>query len=109
MLKIQVMNDGALERLSKVIALADSAHDGEALAALRATRNMLRHDGVELSSVLQDAMRSRVSNFVRPSMDIVTSLQREVVALQRQLAAAQKELREQRLETRHWQLKAEKK
>jgi predicted nucleotidyltransferase len=45
-----------LQKLEKVLALADSDQDGEALAALRAARSMLQQSGIELSEVLTAAL-----------------------------------------------------
>lgn len=101
------MDHAALEKLTKVLALADSSHEGEAMAALRATRTFLKYRGVNLSELLQEAMQVRGHNVVRPSKDIVTSLQREVIQLQQQVAQLQNALREQQNEVRHWQRKAE--
>ena len=50
-----------LQRLEKVLALADSDQDGEALAALRAARSMLQQSGMELSQVLSAALSDEMS------------------------------------------------
>lgn len=101
------MSASALDKLSKVLALADSGHDGEAMAALRAARTMLHGDGVNLSHVLQTAIAERRNEVVQVRGGVVTSLQREVVQLQFQLAKAQRDLREQQAETQHWKKMAE--
>ena len=100
------MASTALEKLSKVLALADSGHDGEAMAALRAARNMLTHDGVSLSHVLQSAIADRRSEVVVRG-GVVTALQKEVIQLQMQLAKAQRDLREQMAESQHWKRQAD--
>jgi flagellar biosynthesis chaperone FliJ len=43
-------------KLGKVLALADSAHEGEALTAVRTAQAMLRGSGVELSEILIHAL-----------------------------------------------------
>jgi hypothetical protein len=99
------MSTYALEKLSKVIALSDSGHDGEAMAALRAARSMLRTDGVSLSDVLKGALAEKQHVQVRGGLantQIVNSLQREVVQLQIKLAESQRQIREQQAETLHW-------
>lgn len=101
-----MMASTALEKLSKVLALADSGHDGEAMAALRAARNMLTHDGVSLSHVLQSAIADRRSEVVVRG-GVVTALQKEVIQLQMQLAKAQRDLREQMAESQHWKRQAD--
>lgn len=101
------MSTTALDKLSKVLALADSGHDGEAMAALRAARTMLHGDGLNLSHVLQTAITERRNEVVQVRGGVVTSLQREVVQLQFQLAKVQRDLREQQTETQHWKKMAE--
>lgn len=56
------MNQRVLDQLDKVLALADSDHEGEALGALRMARKLLEREGLQfsdLASVLGkvDAMR----------------------------------------------------
>lgn len=101
------MTTSSLEKLSKVLALADSGHDGEAMAALRAARSMLRTDGVNLSEVLKTALQERRNEHVQVRGGVVNSLQREVVQLQIKLAAVQRDLREQQQEAQHWRKQAE--
>ena len=101
------MASTALEKLNKVLALADSGHDGEAMAALRAARTMLTSDGVSLSHVLQTAIAERKHDVVQVRGGVVTSLQKEVIHLQAQLAKTQRDLREQIAESQHWKRQAE--
>lgn len=96
------------ERLSKVLALSDSPHDGEALAALRAARTMLRHSGVDLSEVLRGAVSEKhmaLASIRDP--DVMASLQREVIQLQKKAAQLQKDLLLQQREAAHWRKTAE--
>lgn len=97
----------ALDKLSKVLALADSNQDGEALAALRAARTMLDGDGVSLSEVLRSALEERGPEFVKVRGGIVASLQREVLQLQGQVRDLQRQLRERQQEINHWRQMAE--
>ncbi|MDX1921738.1 MAG: hypothetical protein SFW65_01225 [Alphaproteobacteria bacterium] len=101
------MSSNALDKLSKVLALADSGHDGEALAALRAARTMLHSDGLNLSNVLQTAIADRRHEVVQVRGGVVASLQKEVVQLQFQIAKMQRDLREQQAETQYWKKHAE--
>lgn len=101
------MSSTALDKLNKVLALADSGHDGEALAALRAARTMLHSDGLDLSNVLQTAITERRNDVVQVRGGVVTSLQKEVVQLQFQLTKVQRDLREQQAETQHWKKMAD--
>lgn len=101
------MASTALEKLNKVLALADSGHDGEAMAALRAARTMLNSDGVSLSNVLQSAIAERRHEVVQVRGGVVASLQKEVIQLQMQLAKTQRDLREQMAEAQHWKKQAD--
>lgn len=101
------------DKLNKVLALADSAHEGEALAALRAARAMLRGSGVELGDVLgkmadqAPSGRAGLSRVAPP--DVVASLQREIIQQQQKNNQLQAMLREQQRETAHWRRLAEEK
>ena len=102
----------AVDRLNKVLALTDSAHDGEALAALRVTRNLLNHNGMNLSHLLQKAVSEDTPaapqlEFVRVSQDVVVRLQREVISLQKRIAVLQNRLYEQQAEVNYWRNLAE--
>lgn len=101
------MVSSALEKLNKVLALADSGHDGEAMAALRAARTMLNSDGVSLSNILQSAVTQRRSDAVQVRGGVVTALQKEIIQLQIALAKVQRDLHEQHHETQHWKKQAE--
>jgi len=52
-----VARDLDLDKLAKVLALADSSSDGEALAALRLARGMLAAAGLEFRDLLQGGGR----------------------------------------------------
>lgn len=92
----------ALDRLSKVLALADSSQDGEALAALRAARTMLHGDGVSLSEVLRTALEERGPEFVKFRGGLVATLQRDVLNLQTRVKELERQLREKQQEIHHW-------
>lgn len=49
------------DQLDKVLALADSTHDGEALGALRMARRMLSRDGLSFADLAQAARRMSVN------------------------------------------------
>jgi outer membrane PBP1 activator LpoA protein len=101
------MTTAPIDKLSKVLALSDSSQDWEALAALRAARTMLKSDGVDLSSVLQDALAQRDISRIGGKGSIVAALQRDILQLQAQLRSAQQQLREQQQETRYWRARAD--
>ncbi len=49
------MNPNHLQRLSKVLALADSSHDGEAVAAVRMAKQLLVQNGMSFADLAQSA------------------------------------------------------
>jgi hypothetical protein len=59
------MNQRPADQLEKVLALADSDHDGEALGALRMARKMLEREGLNFSLLAQAARRGQ-SLFSQP-------------------------------------------
>lgn len=100
-------------RINKVLALTDSAHDGEALAALRVTRNILSDKGLSLSNMLGEVVRAsqqatRSVEFVRPSEDVMSALQRNILELQKKVSVLQARAIEQQTEAHYWRNRAEK-
>ncbi len=55
------MNEKVVDQLDKVLALADSDHEGEALGALRMARRILLRHGLSFSDLAQVARRSGLS------------------------------------------------
>jgi len=51
------MNQKTIEQLDKVLALAESDHDGEALGALRMVRRMLTREGISFTDLAQAAKK----------------------------------------------------
>ena len=49
------MNERVQEQLDKILALADSSHDGEAVVAVRKARQMLSRDGLNFSDLARAA------------------------------------------------------
>lgn len=101
------MASSALDKLSKVLALADSGHDGEALAAFRTARNLLDGDGVSLSEVLRTALDERSPEFVKVRGGVVATLQKDVLALQTKVRDLQRQLRERQQDVHYWKKLAE--
>ena len=58
------MNQKTIEQLDKVLALAESDHDGEALGALRMVRRMLTREGISFTDLAQAAKKGEL--FSRP-------------------------------------------
>ena len=104
----RVMSVGALDKLNKVLALADSAQDGEAMAALQAARKLLHHDGMNLSDVLQSALaQKRLEKFNATQNEFVSVRGGAAAILQREVLQLQAQLREKNLEIQHWRAIAE--
>ncbi|MFA6280204.1 MAG: hypothetical protein WC612_05385 [Bdellovibrionales bacterium] len=55
------MNEKVVDQLDKVLALADSDHEGEALGALRMARRILSREGLSFSDLARIAQRSGFS------------------------------------------------
>lgn len=53
------MNQRVSDQLEKVLALADSDHEGEALVALHTARRLLRREGMSFADLAQAARRGQ--------------------------------------------------
>ncbi len=83
------MNQRLVDQLDKVLALADSDHEGEALGALRMARRMLERSGLSFGDLAQSARRTGGSSFSRPSFfsNAQAQLQAQIDQLQDDLDA----------------------
>jgi len=59
------MNERQVDQLDKVLALADSSHEGEAVVAVRKARQLLSRDGLSFSDLARAASSGR-SHFSFP-------------------------------------------
>lgn len=66
-------------RLSKVLALTDSSHEGEAMAALRLARHMMARNGLSFA----DLVAAGETNKGSLAGDKITALQAEIARLHR--------------------------
>ena len=74
------------QQLDKILAMADSAHDGEALVAVRMARQMLSRDGLNFSDLARAAQRPRVNlPFGFLSGQHIVSLETEILQLRQDL------------------------
>lgn len=97
-------------KLDKILALCDSPHAGEALAALRALRTVLQADGASLAELLQRAVVERpdpLSPTALHQAATLLTLQREMLHLQQKNMQLQNEYLLQQREARHWRITAE--
>ena len=107
------------EKLAKVLALADSAHEGEALAAVRKAGHMLAQAGLSFADLLAmptaSAGVAADADWVRAvALLVIDRLRDEVAAhkrsekdLQRRLNRVQRELRRSRRDAAKWKDAAE--
>jgi hypothetical protein len=102
------MNRQILNKLDKVLALADSDQNGEALAAVRMARELLKHDGLSFGDLARVASQTpRPEN--RPVGVFTgtrTSLENELIGLRQRLEVLQAEMRTQDVDVQHWRQRA---
>lgn len=92
------MNDRISEQLDKILALADSSHDGEAVGAVRKARQMLSRDGLSFGDLARVASTqsyiktSGVLSFLSGGRE---HLEAQVHALRRQIDQLQAQVQTQ--------------
>lgn len=80
------MNQRLTEQLDKVLALADSSHEGEAVGAVRMARQMLSRDGLNFSDLARAASsRSRFTLPISLFSGQAAHLEAQVAQLQQQV------------------------
>ncbi|MEJ0063199.1 MAG: hypothetical protein WDO70_08350 [Alphaproteobacteria bacterium] len=87
------MNHTTLARLVKVLALADSSHDGEATAAVRMARQILMQDGMSFADLARAAANRSPAARPAPLHNIAEST-RAVRTLEAQVADLQSRLKQ---------------
>jgi hypothetical protein len=102
------MNDHVVEQLDKVLALADSSHEGEAVGAVRMARQILSRDGLSFSDLARAA--SAKSRFTLP-LSIFSSgqhvhMEAQVARLQQQVYDLQGEKQDQQTQIDFWRRRA---
>lgn len=102
------MNQQISAQLDKVLALADSAHEGEAVVAVRKAREMLSRSGISFSDLARAASpKPRVPlPFTFWSTPPVAVRDQEIAALQQQLVDMQTELTNQTTLAEFWRRRA---
>lgn len=95
------------EQLDKVLALADSSHDAEAMVAIRKARQMLSRDGLRFSDLARAAQK-------RPSVNRAFSffsgsqihLETQLIQLRQKLDDLQAQFESQAMQTEFWRRRA---
>jgi len=100
------MNPQLQNQLNKILALADSAHDGEAVVAVRKAQQVLSRNGLSFGDLARAASqkprRLSLPFFASTSVD----LEMEIVELRQQLQAMQNDLHMQAVEAKLWRHRA---
>lgn len=96
------------DQLDKVIAMADSSHDGEAVVAVRKARQMLLKGGLRFSDLAQAASLQRSPPFTtRPAMPGVHKhLEIQLVQLRQRLDDLQNNIQLQDTQLEFWRRRA---
>ncbi len=102
------MDPATSTQLEKVLALADSAHEAEAIVAVRKARQLLSRDGLNFSDLARAASR-------RPGLNRAFSsifsggqvhLETQLVQLRQKLDDVQKDLQSQAVQLEFWRRRA---
>lgn len=89
------MDHGARSRLLKILALADSSHEGEAMAAVRMARQLLAQEGLSFADLAGNLGRSALLRHLPEQRAVqVRALELQVSELQRRLLEAQNTIQE---------------
>jgi hypothetical protein len=83
------MNSAAHARLLKVLALADSSYDGEAVAAVRMARQLLAQEGLNFQSLAAPSQQATARPLQAPTAALQT-LEAQLAETRQQLLAAQR-------------------
>jgi chromosome segregation ATPase len=104
------MNERIHEQLDKILALADSNHDGEAVVAVRKARQMLIRDGLSFSDLARAASSrqnvtksSSMLSFLSGQNDYMES---QIQHLRQQVEDLQAQMQTQELQLDFWRRRA---
>ena len=101
------MNRKLSDQLEKVLALADSAHDGEALAALRKGRALLKREGLNFGDLARTANPKPRFNPIAFFSGASALLEAQLVRLRQQLQDVQADIHSQAAQTEFWRRRTE--
>ena len=102
------MANQVLTQLDKVLALADSNHEGEALVAVRKAREMLNRDGLSFGDLARAAVQKPRVNlpFGFFSGPHIVNLETEILQIRQQLEDMHNEKVSQELQVDLWRQRA---
>ena len=102
------MNPQSMHQLEKILALADSTYDGEAVVAVRKARQMLLRDGLNFGDLARAAIKkpSRSLSLGLFSGVSVAQLECELAQLRQQIGDLQNDMQAQTLQAETWRHKA---
>ena len=102
------MDQRVSDQLNKVLALADSNHDGEALVAVRKARQILSRGGLSFGDLAMAAAmpRSRINLPFSFFSDQHSHLEGQISQLRSQLNALQMEIEMQNAQVEFWRRRA---
>jgi hypothetical protein len=101
------MDQNASNQLEKILAMADSAHDGEAVVAVRKARQIMSRDGLSFGDLARVASSGRLKT--RPFSFFSGNqmyLETQIVQLRQKLDDAQDELQAQAADASYWRRRA---
>jgi hypothetical protein len=103
------MSKQVAPRLDKILALADSSHDGEALVAVRMARQMLSRDGLSFGDLaraaVQKPQRMSFPRSLFPNQNTV-NLESEISALKQEIDELRGGKTVQETQAEVWRLRA---
>lgn len=103
------MNQRQTDQLDKILALADSSHDGEAVGAVRMARQMLSRDGLSFGDLARAANHRSRFSFSRSlfaGSAPAHRLESRVMELQQRLGDMAREYQTQATQLEFWQRRA---
>lgn len=102
-----IMNDQTVTQLDKVLALADSNHEGEAVVAVRKARQILSRDGLCFGDLARAAAtKSRFTLPVSFFSGQQVHLEAQVARLQQQVYDLQREQQDLQTQSDFWRRRA---
>jgi hypothetical protein len=107
------MNDRLSEQLDKILALADSTHDGEALVAVRKARQIMSRDGISFGDLARAAANGQTPGRPVPRTGMFSflsshndHLESQIVHMRQQLEDLRAQMQTQDLQLDFWRRRA---